>query len=84
MQNYEEELKSQIIEDIERLKEDVNELIKNRKQNQFSDFKSGIICPKCSQVDNHTTDSRIKKEFRVRDRVCDNCGKKWSTIEIVW
>lgn len=86
MQNYEKELKSLIIEDMERLKEDVNELIKDRKANQFADaeYRSGIICPKCNNMCKSIKDSRVRQGFRIRHKVCTHCGKEWQTIEVVY
>lgn len=84
MQSYDKELKSLIIEDMERLKQDIDDLMQDRKENQFSEYRSGIICPKCNNICKNNRDSRIKNGFRVRDKVCIHCGRKWHTVEIVY
>lgn len=78
----ETELKSQIIEDMERLKEDISDLIKEKRKNQYSG-QPGRICPRCGRDNAATIDSRNDNGFQIRRRECRNCGKKWNTIEIV-
>jgi DNA polymerase III alpha subunit (gram-positive type) len=84
MVSYEKELKAMIAEDMERLKQDVEDLVKDRKENQYSDLNSGIICPKCKNICKGSKDSRVKGGFRVRKKVCAYCGRRWQTIEIVY
>lgn len=84
MISYEKELKAMIVEDMERLKQDINDLMQDRKENQFSELRSGIICPKCNNMCKNNKDSRIRDGFRVREKVCVHCGRKWRTVEIVY
>lgn len=84
MQNYEKELKAMIAEDMERLKQDITDLMQDRKENQFSEYRSGIVCPKCGKVCKNNKESRIRDGFRVRRKVCIYCGRKWQTIEVVY
>lgn len=84
MISYEKELKAMIVEDMERLKQDINDLMQDRKENQFSELRSGIICPNCKNICKGSRDSRINDGFRVRKKVCIHCGRKWHTVEIIY
>ena len=84
MISYEKELKAMIVEDMERLKQDVSDLIQDRKENQFSEYRSGAYCPKCNNLCKNNVDSRMENGFRVRKKVCIHCGKKWRTVEVVY
>lgn len=81
--NYEKELRALIVEDMERLKHDISELLNDRTESSMSENKSGIICPGCGKMCKGTRESRIKKGYRTRNKVCLHCGRKWSTIEII-
>lgn len=81
--SYAKELKEMINSDIETLKNDIEELLKDRKENKYSDYVSGAFCPKCKNDDYKMVDTRVKKGFRVRSKKCKICGMRWRTIEIV-
>lgn len=79
----ETELRSVILEDLERLKEDVNEYIKARRKDKYSGYVCGTVCSKCKSHKTTVTDSRDEGGYRVRRRICRGCGKKWTTIEVM-
>lgn len=39
-------------------------------------------CPVCGSVNNKTIDSRPDEDCINRRRACDNCGNRWTTIEV--
>ena len=73
-----------IFEDMERLKQDVTDLMQDRKENQFGGYKSGAYCPKCNNLCKNNKESRIEDGFRVRKKLCKYCGYKWRTVEVVY
>lgn len=79
----ETELRTQILDDIERLKEDVSEFLKDRRDNRYTGYRSGVRCPKCKKIGSKVVDTEMDEGFRVRRRECKACGKRWNTIEIV-
>ena len=40
-------------------------------------------CPSCHSENNKVTDSRIKHERRYRKRLCNNCGQRFATTELL-
>ena len=80
---YAKEIEEMINADIETLKNDIKELLKDRKENKYAEFQSGVFCPKCNSDDYKMVDTRIKLGFRVRSKKCKDCGYRWRTIEIV-
>lgn len=80
---YAKEIEEMINADIETLKNDIKELLKDRKENKYAEFQSGAFCPKCNSDDYKMVDTRIKLGFRVRSKKCKDCGYRWRTIEIV-
>ena len=80
---YAKEIEEMINADIETLKNDIKELLKDRKENKYAEFQSGAFCPKCNSDDYKMVDTRIKLGFRVRSKKCRDCGYRWKTIEIV-
>lgn len=39
-------------------------------------------CPACGAPGARTIDSRPTPAGRVRRRICDRCGRRWSTVEV--
>lgn len=79
----ETELRSLILEDMERLKEDISEFLKERRSNKYTGYRSGMICPKCKKINSKVVDCNMDEGHRVRRRQCKACGKRWNTIEIL-
>lgn len=84
MNNANAEFYSIILEDMQRLKDDTKAFIVEIESRENKSI-SGIICPKCKSKNNNVIDSRIHKDtYQKRRRQCNNCGKRWDSIEIIY
>ena len=81
--SYSKELSEMINTNINNLKNDIEELLKDEKESRYSNYESGEFCIKCHNNDFKVVDTRIKRGFRVRSKKCKDCGYRWRTIEIV-
>ena len=81
--SYSKELSEMINTDINNLKNDIEELLKDEKESKYSNYKSGEFCLKCNSNDFKIADTRVKNGFRVRSKKCKDCGARWRTIEII-
>lgn len=78
MRSYRKTDIQDILHKIDDVKRDISSL---KKQ---TDYKSGLVCPKCGSVRNDIYNSRkTKEQFCLRRRECLECGNRWSTVEIV-
>lgn len=78
MRSYRKTDIQNILHKIDDVRSDISSL---KKQ---TDYKSGLVCPKCGSVRNDIYNSRkTKEQFCIRRRECLDCGSKWGTVEIL-
>lgn len=78
MRSYNKADIQDILHKIDNVRSDISSL---KKQ---TDYKSGLVCPKCGSVRNDIYNSRkTKEQFCIRRRECLDCGSKWGTVEIL-